>query len=310
MIIIIELWKIGCGGAIILVVGLFIYLAIGAIIQSIKDKKFIAELMRRNGWRSIENPEENLRKWVKAELKSDPERYTVFGEIREWDVLSSHLYREIMFISNLWTKQDGNKIYFVLNISDHYKRGKGGHAVNFTIIGMRAPQMSLPFFTLLPRMEFPKRKSWRIAVSETHDLLLCEGIDLTKQSSNQKFLDDMDDWANNRLKLPSIVAEESPAPAPVPRAIDPPITFGSRPFNERFELYGKETERLRQFFDNEKLPALESLPQAFVDGGGELVFVYIPEHKPKVEDFENYINGGIAIISTVSREPNHVGNIV
>ena len=97
--------------------------------------------------------------------------------------------------------------------------------------------------------------------------------------------------------MPNILAVEDSAPP----AVDLPITLGSEAFNERFELYGKETERVRQFFDHEKLAALESLPQTFVDAGGELMFVYIPEHSPKVQDLEKFINDGIAIINTVSR---------
>jgi hypothetical protein len=287
-----KLWQIGCLGVVILVVGLFIYLAVLAIIQSIKDKKFIAELMRRNNWRIIEKPEEVLKKWVKTELNSAPERYTVFGEVRESYFFSSTLLRDRMYISNLWTKQDGNKIYFVLNVSDHYSQGKGGHSVKFTIIGMRAPQMSLPFFTLFPRMEFPKQKGWRFAISVTHDLKIDEpSTDVSNSSYHDPRL-------RQPLEMPKILAEETPAPRP----IDPPITFDSKQFNERYELYGKEASRLRQFFDNEKLTALESMPQTFVDAGGELIFVYIPEHKPKTEDFEKYVNEGIATINTVSRD--------
>lgn len=287
-------------GCFVIVILMIILVIIGTILSKIDDKK-IAENMRRIGWQSIKNPIEEVKEWVKIKLESDPERYTVFGEVREWYLLGSPVFRDRIFISNLWTKQDGNKIYFVLNISDHYSRGKGGHSANFTIIGMRASQMSLPYFTLFPKIEFPKEKGWLYAISETHDLNLSNKVDgspinIGKTNDPRLWKSYHDPRLKPPLELPSILAEETPV-----RAIDLPITIDSSSFNERYELYGKETERIRQFFDNEKLTALESVPQTFVDAGGELIFVYIPEHKPKVEDFEKYINDGIAIITAISR---------
>ena len=290
-----EILQIGCLSLVVLVIILVI---IGTILSGIDNKK-IVEQMRQNGWQSIKNPIEKLKEWVKTDLKSEPDRYTVFGEVREWYLISDHLSRNRMFISNLWTKQDGNKMYFVLNVSDHYSQGRGGRSADFTIIGMRSHEMSLPFFTLLPKIKIPKSKGWHYAISRTH------GLNLINEIDQARIIDSQSPYNDPRIKppleLPKIFAEETPVPKIL--AIDPPINFDSKPFNERFELYGKETERLRQFFDNEKLTALESLPQTFVDGGGEVVFVYIPEHKPTLEGFEKYINDGIAIINAVCREP-------
>ncbi|CAN5213210.1 hypothetical protein BH10ACI1_BH10ACI1_28670 [soil metagenome] len=298
-----ELWKIGCGGAIILFVVIFIGLLIIEKIAPVKEKKTIADVNPLTDWQSLENPKVDVKEWVKIELKSDPERYSVFGQVVQSEFFGSKTRSRLTF-NQLWNKQEGDKNYFILDVCDEYqtpnKTGYSHRSCDFTIIGMRAPQMSLPFFTLFPKVKIPKYNGWRIAVTYTHDLILSDGVNLAQQ----KISDDIDDWGSNRLKLPSILPE-----APL-RQIDPPISFAPRPFNERHELYGKETERLRQFFDDEKLTALESMPQTFVDGGGELIFVYIPEHKPKLEDIDKYINEGIAIINAVSREPNNVGNIV
>lgn len=299
-----ELWQIGCLGAIILFVGVFIgLLIIGKKAQEL-GKKIIADL-NRDGWQIIENSKDNVnvKEWVKTELQSDPERYTVFGPLVE-TYFSGWISRESLSFNQLWNKQEGDKHYFILDVSDKYQeprqRGYGYSSVNFTIFGMRTRQLSLPFFTLFPRMKFPKKRGWRHSISETHGLNLSNRIN----ESAKEFKEDLaiDYRIKQPLKLPSILPDEPPPP---PKT-DPPITFGSRPFDERYELYGKETERLRQFFDNEKLTALESLPQTFVDAGGELIFVYIPEHKPSIEDIEKYINDGIAIINVVCREPDRV----
>ena len=291
-----------CWSAVILVVVAFISLIIFGKRKSDADKKIIEEMMRRNGWQKTENPKEDLKEWVGSELNSQPDLYTVFGQVREWYLLSS-IHRDKMLISDLWTKQEGNKTFFVIDVTDWYytpvTRGSGKSDRRLTIIGMQAP-ISLPFFTLLPRMEFPKTMGWRYAISEAHGLNLSNRVN--ELAAGHEYVDHR---VRGPLEMPSILGEEKPPPP----AIDPPITVDSEPFNERFELYGKETERVRRFFDNEKLAALESLPQNFVDAGGEVVFVYIPEHKPKVEDFEKFINDRVAIINAVAREPEPQDNV-
>lgn len=275
---------------------LFIFLVIIGIRKSKKDKKFIEEMMRRTGWQRVENPKEDVKEWVSAKLNSQPDLYTIFGQVREWHLLSS-VHRDEMLISDMWTKQEGDKTFFVLDVTDWYHtpstRGSGKSYRHLTIIGRQAPG-SLPFFTLFPKMEFPKTMGWRYSISEAHGLNLSNKIN--ELAADHQYVDYR---VRQPLELPDILEDEKPAPP----AIDPPITFDARPFNDRFELYGKETERVRQFFDNQKLTEFESLPQTFVDAGGELIFVYIPEYKPGAEDFEKVISDRIDIINAVSRIP-------
>jgi hypothetical protein len=289
-----------CWSAIVLVFVVFIYFGIVGKKQSKKDKKFIEEMMSRNGWQRIENPKEDAREWVMTELKSGPAKYTVFGPVNEWYLFSS-IHRNEMHINDLWTKQQDDRLYFVLDVTDWYytpvTRGSGKRDFNLTIIGMRAP-VSLPFFTLFPKMEFPKTMGWRYSISETHDLNLSNKINESAVDFNESSY--TDHRVRQPLVLPNILQDDEKL---APRAIDPPITIGSEAFNGRFELYGKETERIGQFFDDEKLAALEVLPQTFVDAGGELIFVYIPEHRPKVQDLEKFINDRIVMINAVGREP-------
>lgn len=295
-----------CWSAIVLVVVAFICLIIFGKRKSEADKKIIEEMMRRNGWQPIENPKSDLREWVLTELEAQPDLYPVFGQVREWYLLSS-IHRDQMSIRDLWTKQDGNRTYFVLNVTDGYftpvSKGSGKSSRDLTIIGMRA-QISLPFCTLLPRTKFPKKTGWRYSISGAHDLNLSDSISAFAAGHGGEYRDGR---VRGPLEMPSILGDEKPVP--VSRPIDPPITFDSEAFNERFELYGKETERVRQFFDNEKLTALESLPQNFVDAGGGLIFVYLPEHKPTAEDFEKLINDRIAIINAVRRVPRLLNDI-
>lgn len=302
-----------CWSAVILVIVAVIYLIISGIRKSKADKIFLDEMMRRNGWQNIGNPKTDLRDWVLTELEAQPDLYPVFGQVREWHLLSS-IHRDQMSIRDLWTKQDGGRTYFILDITDWYyspgSKGSGKSSRDLTIIGMRAP-LSLPFFTLLPKMEFPKKTGWRYSISEAHNLNLSDKINEISFELSASYVDHR---VRAPLELPSILGDEAPAPEAIdppisPKAVDPSITSGSGSFDERFELYGKETERVRHFFDRGKLTALESLPQNFVDAGGGLVFVYIPEHKPKVEDFEKFINDRVAIINAVAREPRSQDNI-
>ena len=77
-----------CYSAIVLVFVIFIYFGITGKKQSKKDKKFKEEMMGRNGWQRTENPKDDAREWVTTELKCEPERYTVFGPVREWYLFS------------------------------------------------------------------------------------------------------------------------------------------------------------------------------------------------------------------------------
>lgn len=303
---IMETKQMLCWSALALVIVVFIYLGILGKKQSKKDKKFIEEMMGRNGWKRTENPNKDAREWVTTELKAGPAKYSVFGPVNEWYWLSS-IHRNEMDIDELWTKQDGDRLYFVLHATDWYytpvTRGSGKRSVDLTIIGMRAP-VSLPFFTLFPKMEFPKTMGWRYSISETHDLNLSNKINESALDLKESAY--TDHRVRQPLVLPNILQDDE---KPAPRAVDPPMTIGSEAFNERFELYGKETERVRQFFDDERLTALESLPQTFVDAGGELIFVYIPEHRPKVADLEKFINDRIVMINAVRHEPKRQTDI-
>ncbi|MBK6749579.1 MAG: hypothetical protein IPG67_06100 [Acidobacteria bacterium] len=261
-----------CLSAAVLVIAIVIYLTISGIKKSKKDKRFVDEMMGRNGWQHVENPKEDLREWVLAELNAQPDLYPLFGQVSEWGLLSS-VHRDRMLIGDLWTKQDGERMYFVLDATDWYIKPGGKRNSRsyhrFTIVGLRAPA-SLPFLTLLPKMEFPKTTGWRYSISEAHNLNLSDKVNQTAFDLAGPY---MDRRVRQPLEMPKILAVEEEKK---PSEIDPPIATGSPAFDERFELYGKETERIRQFFDNEKLAELASLPQTFVDAGRELIFVYIP----------------------------------
>jgi hypothetical protein len=288
--------------AIIFVVFLFVCLVIYGILKSRKDKKLIEEMMLRNGWQRTAYAKADLREWILTELNAQPDLYPVSGQVREWYLFSNPIGRDEMLIKDMWTKQEGDKTWYVLDIADGYFRpsarsNSGNSYQHFTIIGMRAPG-ALPFFTLFPKMDFPKTTGWRYAISEAHNLNLKDKMDETAYNLNATAY--VDHRIRQPLEMPNILGDEE---KPVTPEIDPPVAIESGSFNERFELYGKDTERVRRFFDDYKLAALESLPQTFVDAGRELMFVYIPEHKPSAEDMEKFINDGIAIINAVRREP-------